>query len=79
MATYCKGLCCREATYRKTTFGGQAYRNGIKYCRTCSRWLRIETIQCPCCKNMTKSKSRRYKRKLTVAHCDKYPELPICN
>jgi predicted amidophosphoribosyltransferase len=76
MATYCKGLCERESTYRKTKFSGDYYRNGIKYCRTCTRWLRIDTIQCPCCKNRVSSKSRRYKRKL-ASNPVKYPELVI--
>jgi hypothetical protein len=78
MSTYCKGLCCREATYRKTTFSGNYYRHGIKYCRSCSRWLRIETIQCPCCKNRVSSKSRKYKRK-NASHYVKYSKLSICN
>jgi hypothetical protein len=79
MATYCKGVCCREEESAfKLGFGkANVYRNGVKYCRTCSRYMKLNSIQCPCCKNMTKSKSRRYKRKLTVTHCDKYPKVPI--
>jgi len=76
MSTYCKGLCDREATYRKTEFGGDFYRNGIKYCRACGRWLRVDSIQCPCCKNRVSSKSRKYKRKM-ASNSVKYPKVAI--
>ena len=77
MSLYCKGLCCREES-AVITVGKGIYRQGVKYCRTCARWLRLETIRCPCCKQRTSSKSRRYKRKQNLT-CVKYPEVPMCN
>ena len=81
MATYCKGLCCREEeSVFKLGFGnGNVYRQGVKYCRTCSRYMELDSIQCPCCKQRTSSKSRRYKRVQTVTHSVKYPKVSICN
>ena len=81
MSVYCKGLCCREDIPVKAKFSGNHYRQGVKYCRTCSRWMRIDTIQCPCCKNMTSSKCRnnwRKKRREKLAcHVIKYPKVAI--
>jgi len=81
MATYCKGLCWREEeSVFKLGFGnGNVYRQGVKYCRTCSRYMKLDSIQCPCCKQRTSSKSRRYKRVQTVTHSVKYPKVSICN
>ena len=77
MSTYCKGLCCREENPVKPSFEEKRfYRPGIRFCRTCCRLMRIDSIQCPCCKQRTTSKSRSYKRKLTSSSV-KYPELAI--
>ena len=79
MSAYCKGKCCTD--YEISRVGRAFYSNGGKYCRTCSRWMRIDTIQCPCCKNMTSSKCRnnwRKKRREKLAcHVIKYPKVPI--
>ena len=79
MSAYCKGLCCREDIPVKTSFVEKNfYRQGIKFCRTCNRWLRLDSIQCPCCKQRTSSKSRKYKRKQASSYV-KYPKVVICN
>ena len=79
MSAYCKGLCCREEIPVKTSFEEKRfYRPGIRFCRTCCKPMRLDTIQCPCCKQKTSSKSRRYKRKLTSPYV-KYPKLAICH
>lgn len=75
MVAYCKGLCCREEPVR-IIVGKPIYRQGVKYCRTCCRGMRIDSIWCPCCKQRTTSKSRKWKRKQVLTSV-KYPEVPI--
>ncbi|MBT6646058.1 MAG: hypothetical protein HOB51_00860 [Thaumarchaeota archaeon] len=78
MVTYCKGLCCREESAHKSSFWkSDFYRQGVKYCRLCSRFMKIDSVWCPCCKNRVSSKSRRYKKKQIVSPSVKYPKVTI--
>ena len=56
---------CKNACFRldrvSFNFGGKIYRDGIKFCSTCSRFLRLDSFRCPCCKSNVRSKSHTKK------------------
>ena len=59
MVRYCKGLCDREEC-AVITVGKDIYREGVKRCRLCEKYMRLDSIRCPCCSSQMKAKSRRY-------------------
>jgi hypothetical protein len=62
MVRYCKGLCNREE-WVMIIVGKDIYREGVKRCRLCEKYMRLDSIRCPCCSSMMKTKSRRYRVK----------------
>ena len=58
----CKNIC---NSFEKVPFGfgGSIYRNGIKYCTTCNRFLELDGYRCLCCKSNVRSKSHSKKWK----------------
>ena len=62
MVRYCKGLCDREES-AIIVVGKEIYREGVKRCRLCDKYMRLDSIRCPCCNSQMKSKSRRYQAK----------------
>lgn len=62
MVRYCKGLCDREE-HVVITVGKIIYRDGVKRCRLCEKYMKLDSIRCPCCNSQMKPKSRRYKTK----------------
>jgi hypothetical protein len=63
MSNECNGVCCREQKI-SIVIGKPIYRNGIKFCKRCNRFMRIESYRCPCCKGNVRCKSNRYKKHL---------------
>ena len=59
LVRYCKGLCEREEC-AAITVGKDIYREGVKRCRLCDKYMRLDSIRCPCCNSQMKTKSRRY-------------------
>jgi hypothetical protein len=68
MSVYCKGKCCTG--YEIIREGRAFYSNGGKYCRTCSRYMKIDSIRCPCCKQRvshgTRFKTEKYRVRKSV-------------
>ena len=62
MSAYCKGICCKG--YEINRIGRAFYSNNGKFCRTCSRYMNLNSVRCPCCRQRVSGKSRRYKRNL---------------
>ena len=60
MSAECKGICCKG--YEIQRVGRAFYSNGGKFCRTCTRFMKLDSVRCPCCKQRVTAKSRRYKR-----------------
>ncbi len=52
----CKDFC-RRLDRVSFGFGGKIYANGVKYCKTCSRYLKINGYRCTCCSSILRSKS----------------------
>jgi hypothetical protein len=52
----CKGMC---SDFDRVSFrvGGKIYRDGVKYCSTCSTMIEINLYRCPCCSSNLRSKS----------------------
>ena len=67
----CKGVCNRIDTPHRESFTEKRfYREGMKYCRTCSIFILYDGVWCPCCNQRVSSKSKasRY-RKVGVSVC----------
>ena len=73
MSVYCKGKCCTD--YEIIRDGRAFYSNGGKYCRTCSRYMKLDSVRCPCCKQKVSSKTRRPKMSIRNHWRDK---LSVC-
>jgi hypothetical protein len=69
MSAECKGVCCRGYEVYNAGFGSPRYVEGVKYCRTCGRYMALEANRCPCCKQRVSAKSRRYKKKSVSQVC----------
>lgn len=63
MVRYCKGLCNREEC-AMIIVGKAIYREGVKRCRLCEKYMKLDSIRCPCCNSQMKAKSRRYHAKI---------------
>ena len=56
MARSCRGVCCQ--------FEGKSVRNGLRYslgqkrCTFCGLFMDTESIRCPCCSAILRTKSR---------------------
>jgi len=57
----CDGFTCSRLTRVSFDYGGKIYQNGVKYCKTCSKFLRLNSYRCPCCKSNVRSKSHTKK------------------
>ena len=69
MSANCNGVCHRGYEVCYAGFGNPRYVEGVKHCRTCSRYMALDTNRCPCCKQKVSAKSRRYKRKSDPQEC----------
>lgn len=75
MPATCKGTCKLIKMPKPKKIGG-FYRNGFKRCSFCDWWAKIEqlqdlgydTVKCPCCKRVFKSKpnKKEFKEKIGV-------------
>jgi len=54
---FCNGTTCNHLGKVSFDFGGRIYRKGIKYCKLCNIFLKIDGYRCPCCKSIVRSKS----------------------
>ena len=60
MGASCKGVCTKEKVTRIPN--SQKYEFGLKRCSWCDVWLDTESVRCPCCKMILRTKSRNKKR-----------------
>ena len=56
----CKNTCLHFENV-SFDFGGKIYRNGVKYCKLCNRFMKIEGNRCTCCKSNLRFKSHAKK------------------
>jgi hypothetical protein len=56
----CKGMCSRFDRV-SFGFGKKIYTDGVRYCKTCSRMMKIDGYKCTCCKSSVRSKSHTRK------------------
>ena len=59
LVRYCHGLCDREES-ATIVVGKDIYREGVKRCKMCDKYMKLDSIRCPCCNSQMKSSSRRY-------------------
>lgn len=53
----CNGFTCRQLDRVSFQFGGKIYTDGVKFCKTCSVFMKIDGYRCPCCKSNVRCKS----------------------
>jgi len=53
----CNGFTCRLLDRVSFGFRKNIYTDGVKFCKTCSTFMRIDGYRCPCCKSNVRSKS----------------------
>ena len=53
----CNGFTCNRLERVSFGFGGKIYTDGVKFCKTCNRFLMINEYRCPCCRSNVRSKS----------------------
>ena len=53
----CNGFTCSRLERVSFGFGGKIYQNGVKYCSTCSVFMKTNGYRCQCCKSNLRSKS----------------------
>ena len=46
----CRDLCLRIVADNRWHRGFSPYASGLKYCRHCEVWLKVDGIKCPCCR-----------------------------
>ena len=63
----CNGNTCRVYKYTKAGMGKRFYCQGVKYCKTCNEYLKIDSIRCPCCKSQMRLKSHQYQSRIAVS------------
>jgi len=59
----CNGFTCRRLEKISFPFGGKIYTDGIKFCKTCGVFMKIDGYRCTCCKSNVRSKSHAKKWK----------------
>jgi len=64
LSRQCNGYTCLNFDRISFGFGGKIYKNGIKFCKVCGTYMKIEGYRCPCCKSNLRSKSHSRKWKL---------------
>ena len=62
MGYLCKGIC--EDYKGKRVPNGSRYQIGQKRCSMCSEFLAVESLRCPCCGAILRTKSRSKKSQL---------------
>lgn len=62
MGYCCKGIC--EDYKGKRVPNGSRYQVGQKRCSMCSVFLTVESLRCPCCGAILRTKSRSKKVEL---------------
>ncbi len=62
----CNGFTCNRLERVSFGFGKKIYADGVKYCKTCSRLMKIEGYRCPCCKSSVRSKSHTKRYRNTI-------------
>jgi len=62
----CNGFTCRQLDKVSFRFGGKIYANGIKFCKTCNIFMKINEFRCPCCKSNLRSKSHRKQYRMNL-------------
>jgi len=53
----CNGNTCLKFDKISYDFGGKIYSDGVKFCKTCGVFMKIDSYRCPCCKSNVRSKS----------------------
>ena len=62
----CDGFTCNRLERVSFGFGKKIYKDGVKYCKTCSRFLKINEYRCPCCKSNLRCKSHTKRWRNTI-------------
>lgn len=62
----CNGFTCRRLDRISFGFGGKIYTDGVKFCKTCGVFMKIDDYRCPCCKSNVRNKShvKRWKTQI---------------
>ena len=60
MGASCKGICLKSDVTKVPN--SKKYQFGLKRCSWCDVWLDTESVRCPCCKMILRTKSRNKKR-----------------
>jgi hydrogenase nickel incorporation protein HypA/HybF len=64
MGRTCRGICI---LHKSPVMGnGLMYQSGQKRCTFCGLFLAVETIRCPCCKTILRTKPRAKNSKLIL-------------
>jgi len=53
----CNSFTCSRMPKVSFGFGGKIYQDGVKFCKTCSVYMKIHGYRCPCCRSNVRSKS----------------------
>lgn len=53
----CDNFTCTRLEKVSFGFGGKIYTDGVKFCKTCHRYLKIDGYRCPCCRSSVRTKS----------------------
>ena len=51
----CSSICSR---YRETVSQKKLYTSDRKHCTVCDVWVPADTLRCPCCKHILRTKKR---------------------
>lgn len=62
----CNGFTCRRLDRVSFEFGGKIYTDGVKFCKTCDVFMKIDGYRCPCCKSNVRCKSHVKKWKMQI-------------
>ena len=62
----CDSSTCLRLDKVSFGFGGKIYRDGVKYCSTCSIFIKTDGHRCPCCNSNLRCKSHTKKWRNTT-------------
>ena len=58
-AIACKGLCDRDARFRKS----MTRWISLPFCKQCDRFVNTDLLRCPCCKKQLKKRGRSQRKR----------------
>jgi len=60
MSTMCKGSCAQFKSESHSP--ANKYQMNVKWCSRCSLFMEVDSLRCPCCNSMLRTKSRHKKK-----------------